>query len=143
MGFKPAHSSCYSFERRFPSTIINAINDINSLEYLLEWNKIKYPEKIEYKQKTEYDVKFVDINHYQTWFVNRKCQKQILQCHLVGKETIILNLTYVEFVYAGHAMHNLVLYIFKFLHILSFHKQQLAHHKEQNKTQKINFLFTK
>ena len=43
--FHPANSSCYSFEDTFPSTIINAINNIDSLEYLLERNKIKYSEK--------------------------------------------------------------------------------------------------
>ena len=53
LGFHPVHSSCYSFEHTFPSSIINEINNIDSLEYLLEQNKIKYPEKIEYKQKIE------------------------------------------------------------------------------------------
>ena len=53
--FHPAHSSCYSFEHTFPSTIINAINDLDSLEYLLERNKIEYEENIEYDPKTEYE----------------------------------------------------------------------------------------
>ena len=43
--FHQAHSSCYSFEHTFPSSFINAINDIDSLEYLLEQNKIKYEQK--------------------------------------------------------------------------------------------------
>ena len=53
--FHPAHSSCYSFEHTFPSTIINAINDLNSLEYLLERNKIEYVQDIKYDPKTEYE----------------------------------------------------------------------------------------
>ena len=48
--FHPAHSSCYSFEHTFPSTIINAINDIDSLEY----NKIEYDKNIKYRQNTKY-----------------------------------------------------------------------------------------
>ena len=52
--FHPAHSSCYSFEHTFPSTIINAINDLDSSEYLLERNKIQYETNIKYKPKIEY-----------------------------------------------------------------------------------------
>ena len=48
-----AHSSCYSFEHKFPSTIINAINDIDSSEYLLERDKIEFEAKIKYKQNTK------------------------------------------------------------------------------------------
>ena len=36
LGFHPAYSSCNSFEHSFPSAIINAINDIDSSEYILE-----------------------------------------------------------------------------------------------------------
>ena len=54
LGFHPAHSSCHSFEHTFPSTIIYAINDIDSLEYFLERNKIKHGKKIKNKQRTEY-----------------------------------------------------------------------------------------
>ena len=62
-------------------------------------------------------VKFVDIDQHWTWFVNIKSQKQTLWCHLVGNqsEKTYLKQIFVEFVYAGHAMHNLVLWHFKII----------------------------
>ena len=49
--FHPAHSSCYSFEHTFSSTIINAINDLDSSEYLLERNKIHMKQILSTSQK--------------------------------------------------------------------------------------------
>ena len=52
--FHSAHSSCYSFVHTFPSTIINAINDIDSSEYLLERSKIEYETNIKFSHNTKY-----------------------------------------------------------------------------------------
>ena len=61
--FHSAHSSCYLFEHTYPSTIINAINNIDSSEYLLQIsrknriqaNKTLHPCKI-YRYKSQLNI---------------------------------------------------------------------------------------
>ena len=61
--FHPGHSSYYLFEHTYPSTIINAINNIDSSEYLLQIsrknriqaNKTLHPCKI-YRYKSQLNI---------------------------------------------------------------------------------------
>ena len=85
LGFHPAHSTCYSFEHTFSPTIITAINNIESLEYLLERNKIKYPENIEYKPKILYPCELCGYKLQLNIFCKYKMSKTKIAMSYGGK----------------------------------------------------------
>ena len=86
--FHPTHSPCYSFEHTFPSTIINAINDVDSLECFLEQNKTEYPEKIEYKQRTEYPCEICGYKSTLNVICKSKMSKRNIAMSSGGKGKI-------------------------------------------------------
>ena len=141
--FHTAHSSCYSFEHTFPSTFINAINDLDSTEYPLERNKIEYETNIKYKSNTKYPCEICGYKSSLNMICKLKLPKTKIamssgrsakintQAHICG---ICLcrtcNSQFGVNVYSNHCV----------FHPPNTQQKQKKQEKEQNEVQKIKHI---